>query len=336
MKANVIKWGIVGPGSIAREFVQDLHLVEGAVVHAVASRNLHRAQSFAAEHGVTKAYNSLENMILDQEIDILYVATPNSIHLEQTLMSLTNGIAVLCEKPATLNTHELEQITDASALHRAFFMEALWTRFIPATRVLLDIVAGGEMGVVDHVEAEFCFTAPVDPSSILYDLSLGGGSILDIGIYPIFLSYLLLGVPEVIQASAQLAESGVDQTCSMSFKYADRSKEAALHSSILYHSTMPARITMSKGYVLLQDPWYNSPALTIIKAGQQPKTIKCPSTGKGYTHEIDEVHHCLTHDTIESLKWSHRDSLNLCGILDTIRRQVGVIIPGRDPLTQSI
>lgn len=327
MTDKIFKWGIVGPGKIAHTFAKDLELVESASLHAVTSRSLERAQRFAREHSASKSYHALEDMLRDQQIDILYIATPNALHHTQTMQSLTRGIPVLCEKPGTINHAQMKEVIKCSAQHQTFYMEALWTRFVPATELLLEIIESGEMGEVHQVEAEFCFPPLADPSSILYDLSLGGGSILDIGIYPVFLSYLLLGVPTRIEASGQVASTGIDETCSMTLKYPEKGKESALHCSILYDSNMPARITMSKGYILLQPPWYASPALTIIKAGENPRTIPCHPTGTGLYHEILECHQCLRKGQISSNKWSHNDQTNMMKILDEIRRQVGVRYP---------
>jgi predicted dehydrogenase len=160
-------------------------------------------------------------------------------------------------------------------------------------------------------------------------LGLGGGSILDIGIYPAFLSYLLLGSPVRIEATGQLYKSGADQTCSMNFWYEEK-KSAALHSSVLFGSNMPARITMTNGYILMQPRWHSAPGLIVLKAGEEAQQIECPPVGKGFTHEIIECHQCLRQGEIESTQWSHRDSLNLMEILDEVRKQVGVVYTGRD------
>jgi predicted dehydrogenase len=324
-----IRWGILGPGKIAEKFAHDLALVKNAEIRAVASRSLDRAIAFGGRHFGARPYSSYEAMVKDGEIDIMYIATPHTFHLEQTLLCLENGIPVLCEKPASINQKEVQMMVDASRQNNVFFMEALWTRFIPSMRKVLDIVESGIMGEVDHVEAEFCFTAPVDPLSRLYDMSLGGGSILDIGIYPAFLAYLLLGIPKSIQATGQIYDSGADQTCSMNFEY-ERKKSAALHSSLLFESNMPARITMTKGYILMQPRWHEAPGLVMIRAGYEPEHLHCAPLGKGFSHEIEECHRCLIDGRVESDLWSHQNSLDLMGILDEVRRQVGVVYRGRD------
>lgn len=324
-----IKWGILGPGRIAEKFARDLAMVDGAELVAVASRSLDRAIAFSEKYSGATPFHSYESLVREGGIDIMYIATPHAFHLDQTLLCLENGIAVLCEKPAGLNRKEVQMMVDASRHNEVFFMEALWTRFIPSMLKVMEIIDSGEMGEVEQVEAEFCFTAPVDPLSRLYNLGLGGGSILDIGIYPAFLAYTLLGIPEAIKASGQIYSTGADQTCTMNFDYGKK-KSAALHSSILFESNMPARITMSKGYILMQPRWHEAPGLIVIKAGYEAEHISCPPIGKGFTHEIMECHQCLRAGRIESEFWSHRNSLELMGILDEVRKQVGVVYKGRD------
>ncbi len=325
-----VKWGIIGPGRIAAKFATDLALIPDARLTAVASRDLDRARAFAVTFGADQTFDHVDDLLDNGEVDIVYVATPHTSHLANTVKCLTAGVAVLCEKPAGMNRDEVKQMVDLSQARGTFFMEALWTRFLPSMQKVLEIVASGEMGEVENVEAEFCFSAPVDAASRLYDLSLGGGSILDIGIYPVFLSYLLLGMPREIKASGQLHATGADQTCSIEFRY-DRRRSAALHSSIIYASDMPARITMTRGYILMQPRWHESPALTILQAGHDVHHIACPPLGKGYTHEVLECHRCLRQGLTESPRWSHADSLNLISLLDQIRRQVGVTYPQIDP-----
>lgn len=321
-----IKWGIMGPGRIANKFALDLAMVEDARLWAVASRDLTRAQSFAEKHDAHSFYGSYQEMLEQGAVDIIYIATPHTFHYEQTLSCLQHNIPVLCEKPITINRSELDVVLEIAAKKQTFVMEALWTRFIPSMQKVLEIIRSGVMGEVENVEAEFCFAAEQDHQHRLYNMDLGGGATLDIGIYPIFLAYLLMGVPERIEATGQLASTGADQTSSVNLFYAGK-RMAALHASILYNSDMPARITMTKGYILMQPRWHESPSITLLKAGYDPEIIACPTTGKGYYHEILECHHCLRADRNESDLWSHQNNRELMDILDEVRRQIGVTYP---------
>ncbi len=320
------RWGIIGPGKIARRFAADLSLVPAGELVAVSSRDLSRARSFADDFGAHMVFDDHEDMLSSAALDIVYVASPHTIHLPHTLAALGSGVAVLCEKPMGINHAQVSAMVEAAQRKGTFLMEALWTRFIPATKKVLDLIASGQLGEVVEVEADFCFSAPMDVSSRLYDLDLGGGSLLDIGLYPVFLAYLLLGSPAKIEATGQLGPTGADQTCSMQFYYDDH-KSAALHSSILYESEMTARISLTKGYILMHPRWHEAAALTVLKAGEEAVEIACPPLGKGYAHEIMECHDCLRRGVIQSDGWRHTDSLRLAGMLDEIRRQIGVRYP---------
>ncbi len=323
MKKPVTRWGIFGPGKISEKFASDLAKVDGGRLEAVASRSQDRAGDFASRFGASQSFGDYTEMLTKGNIDIVYIGTPHTMHYEHTMLCLEQRIPVLCEKPFAMNSRQVEAMIKKSRHSSTFLMEALWSRFMPSMLKVLEIIDSGEMGEVEQVEAEFSFKAPFDPNSRLYDMSLGGGSILDIGIYPVFLAYLLLGVPEGIEASGSLSSTGSDQSCSMQFTYPGK-KSAAMFSSFMFDSNMPARITCSKGYILMQPRWFESERLTIIKAGYDPYDIDCPKIGKGYAHEIIECQDCLAKGQIESMSWSHQDSLNLISLLDEIRRQVGV------------
>ena len=323
MNKPTTRWGIFGPGKISEKFALDLAKVDGGHLQAVASRSVDRAKEFAGRHGASLGFGDYDEMLRSGNVDIVYIGTPHTLHFEHTMLCLEYNVPVLCEKPFAMNTRQVDAMINKARHANTFLMEALWSRFMPSMMKVLEIIDSGEMGEVEQVEAEFSFKAPFDPNSRLYDMSLGGGSILDIGIYPVFLAYLLLGVPESIEASGSLSSTGSDQSCSIQFAYPDK-KSAALFSSFMFDSNMPARITCSKGYILIQPRWFESEQLTIIKAGYDPYNIDCPKIGKGYAHEIIECHDCLAEGRIESEQWSHQDSINLISLLDEIRRQVGV------------
>ncbi|MCB0689124.1 MAG: Gfo/Idh/MocA family oxidoreductase [Saprospiraceae bacterium] len=321
------KWGIIGPGTIANLFIQDLCRVEDAEVMAVASRSGRRAQAFAGQYDIPLFFDSYAAMLEKADLDIVYVATPHSFHLEHSLLAMQQGVAVLCEKPASLNSREMQTLSSYARQHRVFFMEALWTRFIPAIKKILDLVADGSLGEVVHVDAAFCFDTPVEPESILYDREYGGGSLLDVGIYPVFLAYLLLGMPASIAAKALLHQTGADQICEMEFSYSG-GKRASLKSSIIEDSIKPAIITLTKGQIILQPEWHISPEIIISKIGEPPKRIDCRPSGIGFTHEILECHRCIEMGLQESPSWSHQNSLDVLHIMDAVREQIGVVYRG--------
>jgi len=318
-----VKWGILGLGKIARKFASDLQLVPGAVLQGVASRSLEKATTFKDEFKAQHAFGSYEALLSSGEIDIVYIATPHHLHMENSIAAAHQGLGVLCEKPAALNSVQLQEIIKAARSNNCYFMEALWTRFLPSTEKVLEILASGELGNVLEVEADFCFTAERNFSSRLFDLALGGGALLDIGIYPLFLAYQLLGVPQKIKADGQLSPTGSDESCSMTMSY-EGGQVAQLHASVLYGSAMTARITCEKGYILLPGRWHEAQSVTVIKAGYDPEKIDTPFPGKGFYHQILSSQEAYLNGQIENEFWSHEDSLAIMKIMDEVRGQIGV------------
>ncbi|MGB7784631.1 MAG: Gfo/Idh/MocA family oxidoreductase, partial [Salinimicrobium sp.] len=213
MKSREIKWGIIGPGQIARKFARSLQEVDDAQLYAVASRTLERAEAFAEETGAAKAFGSYEEMLMDAEVDVVYIATPHVFHKEHTLLSLKHGKPVLCEKPFAINRAQVKEMISNAKEKRVFLMEAMWTPFLPHIIYLREVLSSGKYGKVKRLTADFGFAAAFDKNGRLFKKSLGGGSLLDIGIYPIFLALHTLGKPEKISAKAQMSSTNVDEVC---------------------------------------------------------------------------------------------------------------------------
>lgn len=207
------KWGTIGLGHIAGKFADALAIAGNAVLEAVASRELRRAEQFGKEHGARKTYGSYEALAKDPDIDAVYIATPHAFHADLAMLCLRRGKAVLCEKPMALNYWQVKTMTDSAKANNAFMMEVMWTRFLPATEKMLELVQQGAIGDIHTITADFCFNAPFDPQGRLYNPALGGGALLDVGIYPLFLALLLLGRPKKIRARAKLSVTGVDESC---------------------------------------------------------------------------------------------------------------------------
>ncbi len=233
------KWGIIGPGKIADKFAAALSLVGGASLEAVASRNEGRAREFAAKFGAARIYTDYAALAGDPSIDAVYIATPHAFHLEHALLCLQKGKAVLCEKPMALSNRQVQIMVEAAKTNGTFLMEAMWTRFLPVIDTTLELIRTGRIGTVKQVQADFGFLAPFQPEGRLFDLRLGGGSLLDIGVYPIFLCLLLLGEPDTIRASAHLALTGADESCRAIFGYKDG--RSAMISSTLACATGHSR-----------------------------------------------------------------------------------------------
>jgi len=320
-----IRWGIVGPGKIARKFVSDLLLVEDAEVTAVASRSLERAQAFAKEYDVDHTFGSYDALFQSGTVDVVYIATPHNFHKELSVKALENGIGVLCEKPMGINRAEVVEQVKASKQNNAFLMEAMWSRFNPSVKKVKQLVDEGVVGDLKYIHADFAFYG-LDKGldSRLLNPDLASGSILDIGIYPIFLSYLLLGMPEEIMASSKFHENGTELQTSMIFDYKDA--QSILYSGLTSDSKMEAEISGTKGQLFLKPRWHEADEYTLVKEEKTNK-FSLPLTGIGYYYEILEVNRCLQENKIESDLWSHQNSLDLSELLDTVREKCGVSFP---------
>ena len=226
------KWGIVGCGNIAHKFTSDLALVDAAEIAAVASRSMEKAQVFRQKHNAKKAYASYEALFQDKDIDIVYIATPHASHAELSIQAMEHGKHVLCEKPLSLNAKEAAAMIGTSKRTRRFFMEALWTRFNPTIIAAKKRIDNGEIGEVKFINADFSFKLSAGLDNRTISLELGGGAILDVGIYPAFLSYFILGIPKEIVAKSQFHKiTKCDMQSSMIFTYEDA--QAILHSGFL-------------------------------------------------------------------------------------------------------
>ncbi len=215
-------WGIIGPGRIANKVTTALTMAEmRGLFPRLAHQGCAKGRAFAQAHGADHVYDSYEQLAADPGIDAVYIATPHGFHAEHALLCLRQGKAVLCEKPIWLSARQVGEMVEASVHHRAFLMEAMWTRFLPLMQRTIGLIEEGKIGTLKYIRADFGFLAPFQPEGRLYDLRLGGGSLLDIGIYPLFLCLQLLGEPDSIRAAGQLAPTGADTTCHAILGYKD-------------------------------------------------------------------------------------------------------------------
>ncbi len=320
-----IRWGIIGLGGIAHKFANDLKLVQNAEITAVASRNIDNALAFKSEYSASYAFGSYEELFQNKEVDVVYIATPHTSHKEWSIKAMDQGKHVLCEKPMGMNRADIEELISVAKRNRVFLMEALWTRFKPAIKNIRTLIAQGEIGDISYIHADFAFFALDRPEEgRLLNPELGGGSLLDIGIYPIFLSYLLLGMPEKVQSSSKFYKTGVEIQTSMIFEYPNA--QAILYSGLTSESKMEAEISGSAGSIYLKPRWHEAEGYTLIKGGEI-QNFDLPAPGNGYTYEIEEVHACLQAHKLESNLWSYQNSLDLAQLLETVRIQNGITFP---------
>lgn len=320
-----IRWGIVGPGKIARKFADDLIQVSNTELTAVASRNSERAKLFADIYQIPHVFSDYNQLFECTDVDVIYIATPHTFHKEIAIKAMKAGKHVLCEKPMGVNANEVNEMLTVAKEKKVFLMEALWSRFNPTIKKVKAITEKGDIGELRYINADFAFYALDRPiESRLFNLDLAGGSILDIGIYPVFLAYLLLGKPERVEAVSNFNSIGTEIQTSIIFQY--KNAQAILNSSLANDSRMSAEISGTKGSIILE-PRFHETQGYIIKTDSITESVALPTIGIGYTHEIIEVNNCLRENRIESLLWSHQNSLELISLLDTIRAKSGVRFP---------
>ena len=316
-----IKWGIIGLRKIANKFASELLLVENCSLEAVASRNIEKASSFSKKYKATNFYDSYEELLQNKAVDIVYIATPHNSHAHYTILALDHKKAVLCEKPFAINKKQVLQMIDASKKNQTFLMEAMWTRFLPTIKKIKKSIDNGEIGVIKYLNADFSFKANLEIQRI-HDKKLGGGSLLDIGIYPVFLAYLVLGIPKNIHAKAHFFKTGADSQLAMLFNY--NNAQALLFSSFNATSKRTAKISGTLGEIVFDLPWNETNSYSIQKNNEAETLISLPSIGKGFTHQIIECNTCLQQHKIESDTWTHQNSLELITLLDAIRKQINL------------
>ncbi len=317
-----IKWGILGLGKIAQKFAEDLQLSNTAILYGVASRNPYKAKDFCTKFKALNYYSSYEELASDSEIDIIYIATPHTFHFENTMMCLKKNKGVLCEKPMGIDYNEVKVMTEEAKSRNLFLMEAVWTRFIPAIEKFIGLLNEKVIGDILFIRADFGFKSDPNSNNRLYDKKLGGGSLLDIGIYPIYLSLITLGIPINIKAMARMTSTNVDSYCSMQFNYENGAK-ANLESTIEGDTPITAYIYGSDGRIELHSQFHHAEKITISK-NEKKEILDIKYKGNGYIHEIEEVNKCLLNHKIESSKLPAKMSIDLISIIDRVKKEIGL------------
>ena len=312
-------WGILGTGNIAGKFVEGLQIVKDANIYAVASRTKAKALDFANKYHVQVAYGRYQDMLNDTFVDIIYIATTNNLHYENTLMCLNAGKAVLCEKPFTLRVSQLQEMIDLAYSKKIFLMEALWTRFLPTIEKVINLIESGAIGEPHIIKADFGFKAQYTSKSRLFNPLLGGGSVLDIGIYPLFLSLLLFGKPMSIKALSINAQTGTDITTGIIIRHA-KERMSILTSSFAVSLETQAEIVGTEGTITLHRMFHMPTTISITKDGKTKK-IPVRIKGNGYNYEAEEVMKCISQGKIESTKLPLSFSLELMKMIDSVLNQ---------------
>jgi len=323
------KWGILAPGKMSAKFTRGIKLLKNAELYAVGSRNLQRAILFAKDYGFRKYYGSYEELAADPRLEIIYIASPHSHHFEHTMLCLKNGKHVICEKAFAINSKEVEVMISEAKKRNLFLMEALWPPFQPFYKKAQEIISSGILGKIIYLDGYFSFIPPYDPEDRKFNLALGGGSLLDIGIYPVIDALTFLGVPSEIKASAVFGKTGSEESLSIIFTYPD-GRMASLYSSFRTSIGIGCELYCEKGNLIVSRGRDMNQRVILTLHGEEKQEFVFNPPAMGYHWEAEEVMKCLDEGRTESpvvpLSFSH----DLMKTLDRIRETAGIVFPGRD------
>jgi predicted dehydrogenase len=320
------RWGILGPGRAAGVFASDVRALPGAELVAVASRTEENARAFAAEHRIPRAHGSWVRLAEDPGVDVVYVATPHGLHHAAAAMMLDAGKAVLCEKPMTLDAEQAADLASRARQGGLFLMEGMWTRCLPAIRRMTEMIAAGAIGEPRLLTADFGIPAAPDPRNRLWIPELGGGALLDVGVYLASLARLILGPPTAVAASATLTPAGVDATTTFTLSHADGA-QAALACSMVTDSQRAAVISGTEGRIVIPRRFYAATNFELWRGELMVERVHAPSIGHGLAHEVAEVMRCRDAGLTESPLMPLAESVGVLRTLDEVRALIGVHHP---------
>ncbi len=320
------KWGILAPGKMAAKFTRGLKLLDNVELYAVGSRDINRSKQFAEEHGFKKYFGSYEELVADTDLDIVYIASPHSHHFDHTMLCLRNRKAVICEKAFGLNSREVEAMIQEASKQKVFLMEALWPPFQPIYIKTRETLEEGAVGNIIHMDARFAFQAPFSPSDRKFNLDLGGGSLLDIGIYPVIDVLYFMGMPSEIMAKASFCETGSEISLSIIFGYED-GRMATLYSSFRTSAGIGCDLFCENGTLYFSRGRDMSQRLKVEINGKEDMHYSIIPEGMGYHFEASEVMKCLDEGKLESKMVPLSFSRNLMKTLDRIRESAGIVFP---------
>lgn len=323
---KIINWGIIGPGKIAHKFAEDLQKVAGGRLHAVASRSEERARVFAQQYGAAHTYGNYQDLASCPDLDAIYIASPHTSHFEHTMWCIAAGIPVLVEKPWAMNEGEAQQMIELASEKEVFVMEAVWTRFLPTTTKILDLIADGVIGEIEGVKADFGFRADYNESSRLFNIDLGGGALLDIGLYPTFLATLLLGAPSEVRALARKAPTGADIDTGITLAYPS-GQLAHLHATLIANTKTEAFIYGTEGTIHWHGRWHEPSHFSVLRPERGPENFFFEYDTNGYNYETAHVQDCLRKGLKESPLLPLSFSMRLTQTLDSIRNVAGIKYP---------
>lgn len=319
------RWGIIGTGNIASQMAEALTTINNATIVAVCSRTIKRAKQFKTKHQVSKAYGSLVEFLNDSEMDHVYVATPHIKHAEEVIACLNAGKNVLCEKPMGVNSSQVSAMLAAAEKSGKLLMEGMWTQCFPAIKKMHQLISDGTIGKVKQIKADFSFKGPWVPAGRHLNLELAGGALLDVGIYTLYFAHCIKKeLPTEIQSTATIGVSGVDEQSAYQLKYADGSF-AQLTSAVQTESTMDALVVGTDGHISL--PLFWQPDTIYLHKNGKTEKYEYERGGNGFNFEIEEFHHCIEAGRTESEILTHKNTAEIVEMMDSIRKQWGLIYP---------
>lgn len=320
-----LRWGILGLGGIANKFAEGLQALDDAKLVAVGSRSQEKADKFGDKFNAPHRHASYQALADDPEVDAIYIATPHPPHAEDAILCLNAGKAVLCEKPFTINRAEAEQVVKVAREKNIFLMEAMWTRFFPIMHKVRELIADGAIGDVRMLQADFGYRAGFNPESRVFSPALGGGGLLDVGVYPISFASDLFGSPTKVTGVAHLGETGVDEEAAMALLY-DAGRIAVLSTGVRVNTPHEAYILGTDGKIKIPEPWWK-PATMTLTAGGKTEEIELPFESNGYQFEAQEVARCIRAGKTESEIMPLDETLAIMGTMDELRAQWGLKYP---------
>lgn len=325
---DALRWGILATGGIAHAFTGDL-VKNGLTVQAVGSRSQASADAFAAEFGIPTAHPSYEALVADPDVDIIYVSTPHPFHAANASLALEAGKHVLVEKPITVNADEARALVALAESKNLLLLEAMWTRFLPHMGRIRDIIAAGSLGEVRSLIADHTQDLPDDPSHRINSLELGGGALLDLGIYPVSFASALFGRPETILASATLKDTGVDAQIATIFRYAG-GQIASVISASDTKGPNTASILGTDGRIDIDEVWYTPTSFRVYNAANEVvEEYSTPEfTGRGMHWQALEAERLVAAGLLTSELLTVTESVQIMETLDEIRAQIGLVYPG--------
>lgn len=318
------RWGILGTGGIAHTFARDIKLLPGHRIEAVGSRTAKKAEAFASEFSA-KPYGSYEALV-QADVDAIYVATPHTLHASNSILALNSGKPVLCEKPFAVNAKEAEAMVAASRANGVALMEGMWSRFLPTYKVIREVVDSGELGELVAIYADHGQALPADPYLRLHALELAGGALLDLGIYPISLTFMLLGDPDSVIATASKTESGVDAQTSFIFSYLT-GQHSIMTTTLQVRTPCTAKIIGTRGRIEVDSNFYTPTSMRVILDGLEGREYPANYEGHGIREQAAHFGELVRSGAIESELMTHEESIAIMDCMDEIRYQIGLKYP---------